>query len=168
MLDDQKELFVVVDEKDRILGYRTRYDCHHDRTLIHRATGVLVFDGDRFLLQKRSLKKDLHPGYWCTSVGGHVEKGETYEKAAIREMEEELGVKAPTLHLRIKHIFHGLQETEMDTLFFCDHNGPFVLDPNEVSEVRFFTKQELKDGVENGIFQLSECALATMKQIKFL
>jgi len=168
MLDNQDELFVVVDAHDMILGYRTRYDCHHDKTLIHRVTGVFVFDGDRFLLQKRSMKKDLQPGVWGVSVGGHVLKGETYKQAARREMQEELGVTPPPLRLLKQFTFHGTQETEISHLFTCEHKGPFILDPDEVSEVRFFTEQELKDGLTDGTIRLSECAMETMRQIHIL
>lgn len=132
MIDDQKELFVVVDTDDHILEYRTRYDCHHDKTLIHRTAGVLIFDGDRFLLQKRSDKK--------------------------------------ALSLRFKKTFlvRAAQESEMSTLFFADYPGPFHIDKDEVTEVRFFTKQELQDGVSGGTIILTDCALETLKHISMI
>src|SRR5258706_2215468 len=96
MLDDQKELFIVVDEDDTILEYRTRFDCHHDASLIHRAVGIILFnDKGQILLQKRSMKKDLNPGMFTISASGHVTKGQTYEEAAKRELEEELGIQTP-------------------------------------------------------------------------
>ena len=33
MIDNQKELFIVVDKDDNVIEYRTRYDCHHDKSL---------------------------------------------------------------------------------------------------------------------------------------
>ena len=48
----------------------------------------LVEDGDRILLQNR-VKKDW-PGY--TLPGGHVEPGESFVDAVIREMKEESGL----------------------------------------------------------------------------
>lgn len=168
MIDDQKELFVVVDADDHVLGYRTRYDCHHDKTLIHRTAGVLVFDGDRFLLQKRSEKKDMQPGRWGISAAGHVAKGESYKQTALRELEEELGVTALPLQFVKTFLVCATQESEMSTLFFANYSGPFHIDPDEVTEVRFFTRQELQDGVFDGTIMLTDCALETLKRISMI
>ncbi len=168
MQDDANEQFIVVDGNDRILSYRSRFDCHHDRTLIHRSTGILVTDGDRYLLQKRSPTKDLQPGKWAISVGGHVARGETYEETARREAFEELGIRVESLHVRKRFVFRGTEETEMATLFLCEHPGPFRIAPDEVSEVRFFTKEEIRNGAEDGSLDLSECARATLAQIGIL
>lgn len=44
------------------------------------------------LLQKRSKNKDSHPGLWDISAAGHVDSGETPLEAAVREVEEEIGI----------------------------------------------------------------------------
>jgi isopentenyl-diphosphate delta-isomerase type 1 len=166
--DDQEELFVVVDENDSILGYRSRYECHHDKTLIHRTAGVLVFDGDRFLLQKRSLTKDTQPGRWGISSAGHVMKGETYEETAIRELEEEIGLIGQTLTFKKTFLERTSEESEMMTLFTCESKGPFILNKTEVREVRFFTISELIEEMKNGTVVLSDGAQVTLKQINIL
>jgi len=43
-------------------------------------------------MQKRAVTKDVHPNCWDSSAAGHVDSGETYERAAVRELSEELGV----------------------------------------------------------------------------
>jgi mevalonate kinase len=141
--DDQSELFVVVDRDDNVIGYRTRYDCHHDKSLIHRAITVLILDDQgRILLQKRSNTKDKLPGYWAFSAGGHVGKGESYEQAIHREMKEELGVDLPVSPYRT-FVFTKEQESEMESLFLAKSNGPFSPDPREVADIMFFSKEEL-------------------------
>jgi 16S rRNA (adenine1518-N6/adenine1519-N6)-dimethyltransferase len=88
------EVFDVVDENDMVNGTATRAEIH-ERGLIHRAVHVLVFNkrGD-LLLQQRSMLKDVHPGLWGTSVSGHLDAGEDYVAAAVREMAEEMGITA--------------------------------------------------------------------------
>ena len=53
---------------------------------------IVMNSKDEIVLQKRSKKKFIQPGRWDTSVGGHLEPGESYEVGAIREMKEELGI----------------------------------------------------------------------------
>jgi 16S rRNA (adenine1518-N6/adenine1519-N6)-dimethyltransferase len=86
------EMFDVVDDRDQVVGTATRAEVHA-RQLRHRAVHVLVFNkrGD-LLLQQRSALKDLHPNVWDSSVSGHLDAGEDYYAAAVREMAEEMGI----------------------------------------------------------------------------
>ena len=93
MLDNQKEVFIVVDKEDNQIAYRSRYDCHHDKTLIHRVVGIIITnDQNKMLLQKRSMIKDMYPGFYTITASGHETNGQSYEEAAHREMAEEIGV----------------------------------------------------------------------------
>ena len=90
------EIFDIVDRKDRIIGRASRDEVHGRPDLIHRVAHVLVFNGaGELFLQKRAADKIVQPGKWDTSVGGHVDLGEAYRAAAVRETAEELGIKAP-------------------------------------------------------------------------
>ena len=86
------EIFDVVNDRDEVIGSAPRNEVHR-LGLMHRATHVLVFNsrGELFL-QKRSQKKDRQPGLWDSSASGHVDKGETYDACAARELKEELGL----------------------------------------------------------------------------
>ncbi len=89
------EIFDVVDRDDQVIGQATRAEVHA-RKLFHRAVHILVFDRDkRIYLQKRSLLKDTCAGLYSTSCAGHVDAGETYDQAAVRELGEELGITLP-------------------------------------------------------------------------
>jgi 8-oxo-dGTP diphosphatase len=72
-----------------------------DRTeRVELAVLCLIKDGDRVLLQNR-VKKDWQ-GY--TLPGGHVERGESFVDAVVREMKEETGltIEKPKM-VGIKH-----------------------------------------------------------------
>lgn len=153
--DDPEELFVVVDENDAVIGYRTRQECHQNPSLIHRTIGVLVFSTDgRVLLQKRSRQKDMDPGRWGTSCAGHVRKGQTYLQTAIRELEEELGIATP-LSFITKFIERGEHETEYATLYRTSSDGPFSLCPEEVETVRFYHPDELRQLIASGTLAIT-------------
>ena len=84
----------IVDENDNIIGQDSR-DNIHEKGLIHREIAVWVFnDNGEILFQRRSLKKERHPGLLSASCAGHVEMGDDYEQATLRELEEETGIKA--------------------------------------------------------------------------
>jgi len=87
------EIFDVVDAQNQVIGTATRGEVHANQ-LLHRSAHVLVFNkrGD-LLLQQRSRLKDVHPGLWDSSVAGHLDAGEDYPSAALRELDEEMGIR---------------------------------------------------------------------------
>lgn len=163
-MDKQNELFTVVDQNDIILGYRSRYECHHNTRLIHRVTNIAIFNakGD-ILLQKRSKYKDMYPEMYTLSASGHVSKGETYEQAAEREIFEELGIHVKPV-FKTKFIVRASDETEMTALLICNHNGPFKLAFDEVDSVAFYSKKDIQTIKE----QLTPCAIKSLQTMNLL
>jgi isopentenyl-diphosphate Delta-isomerase len=158
MIDDQKEQFTVVDKEDAILEYRSRYDCHHDRNLIHRVVYVVLCNnrGD-VLMQKRSAVKDLSPGMYTTAASGHVSKGETYEQSAARELQEELGIQTPLTYVT-KSVFSYDTQQEMSAIFKGEYNNDdFILDSSEVESANYFSQQELKNMKDNLTMGAIQC-----------
>ena len=61
-------------------------------------TLILLFDGDRVLLQKGSETKKIWAGYY-NGLGGHIERAEDVFTAARREILEESGLAVEDLQL---------------------------------------------------------------------
>ena len=166
--DDQKELLIVVDPDDNIIGYHTRRECHLDKSLIHRVVGLLIYNSKgQILLQKRSNTKDLQPGKWAIGVGGHVTKGQTYEQALKRETFEELGISTRFTFIK-KWIIYSPEESEMSSLYRAISDGPFKTDPKEISRIRFFDIDDIAHLVATGRLELSDCARITLIEIGIL
>jgi len=151
-----EEIFEIVDDEGRVIGTAPRSRCHGDPSLAHRSVHVFVFNtsGDLYL-QKRSARKDVQPGKWDTSVGGHLCPGESYLNAALRELEEELGVKAASPHsLRRLHsyVWRTAIETEHVETYQLIHEGPFSLDPAEIEEGRFWSQAAIRDAIGTAVF----------------
>lgn len=145
MKDIQDEQFIIVNEKDEVIGYKTRYECHHDKSLIHRAVDVILLNKEeKIAMQKRSIQKDLYPEYYCVTASGHVSKGESYEDTADRELKEEMGVEEVHLQKKDTFIAHAEKETEMITIFVGYYDGSFTFPADEVESVHFFSKEEIK------------------------
>jgi isopentenyldiphosphate isomerase len=140
------EIFDIVDENDRVIGQAFRSLCHGNPALVHRVAHVLVVDaGGCLLLQKRSLSKDVQPGRWDTSVGGHLNPGETYHAAALREMEEELGIRADGLIFLYAYKMRNDFESENVVTYLAGYRGEVRPDPVEIDEVRLFSRGEIEE-----------------------
>jgi len=147
------ELFEIVDENDRVIGTARRSECHGNPALIHRAVHVLVVNqkGD-LLLQKRSARKDIQPGKWDTSVGGHLEIGESYRDAAVREMHEELGLTGLPLTFLYTSRIRNAIESENIATFLTRYDGEVTWNEHEITEVRFWTVTEIDAVLGCGVF----------------
>jgi isopentenyldiphosphate isomerase len=139
------ELFDVVDEQDRVVGQARRADVHA-RKLRHRAVHVLCLDPDgRVFLQRRSLLKDSAPGKWCASCSGHLDAGEDYDAAAVRELAEEIGAVIAPAALERWLRLEACRETGMEFLWVyrARHAGPFALNPAEIMDGAWFSRSEI-------------------------
>ncbi len=138
------EIFDVVDADDAVTGTATRGEVHAQR-LMHRAVHVFVFNkhGD-LLLQKRSRLKDLCPGLWDSSVSGHLDSGEGYEAAAVRELGEEMGIAAGSAPEEIARIA-PCPETgwEHVRLYRTRHDGNLRFPSAEVDAAMWFPLAEI-------------------------
>ncbi|MER8072326.1 NUDIX domain-containing protein [Streptomyces sp. NPDC094034] len=86
------EILDIVDEDDRVVGQAPRGEVYA-RGLRHRAVFVLARDAeDRVFVHRRTPVKLVFPSLYDMFVGGVVGAGESYDAAALREAEEELGV----------------------------------------------------------------------------
>lgn len=147
------EFFPLVNESGDVIGKATRKECHSGTFLLHPVVHLHVFNSKGELyLQKRALDKDIQPGKWDTSVGGHVDYGEAVAEALTREVSEELGITdfEPTYIKSYK--FVSKQEAELVNCFYTAYDGDIFPNPVEISEGRFWSVDEIKASVEKEIF----------------
>jgi isopentenyldiphosphate isomerase len=144
-----EELFDIVNERDEVIGRKPRSEVHR-LGLLHRAAHVLVFNarGDIFL-QKRSLKKDRQPGVWDSSASGHLDSGEDYDTAAVREVWEEIGLRLTSPPERLFKLPAG-EETDAEHVWVyrVESEGPFELNPEELDGGAWFEPAEVTRLIE--------------------
>ncbi len=147
------ELFDIVDENGNVIGCAPRWKCHGDPSLIHRTAHVFVFhpDGNHILLQLRRKDKDIQPGKWDTSVGGHLDHGEDFETAAVRELREELGYRGEvTLEFLFDARIRNEIESENTRVYGMKSEGPFSFQESEIDEIRFWSFEEIDRELASG------------------
>ena len=141
---EEIEIFDVVNEFDVVIGTARREEVHK-KEMMHRSVHLLVFNGrDEVLLQKRSLGKDTYPGTWDSSVSGHVNSGEEYDQCVIRESSEEMGIELGRVPERMFKI-EACEKTghEFSQIYRYYSEGPFFPNENEISEIKWFSEEEL-------------------------
>jgi isopentenyl-diphosphate delta-isomerase type 1 len=144
------EWFDVVDANDRVLR-RERRTTVHSQGLFHRAVHILVFRSDgQVLLQRRSMSKDTNPGKWTSSCCGHVDAGEDYREAAVRELDEELGIALDGPDGLSELFRHGpcrATGNEFIRVYRVFWDGAVQPHPDEVSELRWLSPGDLSEAV---------------------
>ena len=131
--------------RDAVTGQATRGEVHAKK-LIHRAVHVFAINkrGD-VLLQQRSMFKDAHPGVWDSSVSGHLDSGEDYTTAAIRELDEEMGIRVETPPEEIARIRPSEQTGwEHIRIFRTHHSGALSFPAAEVEAAMWFPVSEIE------------------------
>lgn len=131
-----------VDGDDNVIGYGSKQEAIQGR-IAHRVSNVILMrdDGD-VLLQRRHDSLPSYPGRWDTAAAGHVDRGETYEEAAIRELREEIGVVGVIL-TKVAYYFREDEALRFNTVFKVVFNGDVSADPDEVSATRWFRVSDL-------------------------
>ena len=140
-----EEILEIVDENNNFIGTAARKECHGNPNLIHRTAHLIVVnENDEILLQKRSMDKDIQPGKWDTAVGGHFIPGENPDQAVRREMNEELGIcKNSSVIFLFEMKIRNDIESENVSVYKLISNGPFVVQEEEIDEIKFWAKEEL-------------------------
>ncbi len=150
--DNCQELFPLVDEEGNIVGSATRGECHNGSRLLHPVVHLHLFNSQGELyLQKRPVWKDIQPGKWDTSVGGHVDLGENIETALRREANEELGITDFVPEKVMHYLFESNRERELVFVYKCVYDGK-IYPSDELDGGRFWTLQTIKENMGKGLF----------------
>lgn len=145
------EYIDIVDETGNLTGETVSRKVVHEKGLWHRTVHIWVVNENRdVLLQKRSIKKESHPGLWDISCAGHISAGETSIGAAVKELDEELGIPAEASDFRLlftdktsfTHSNGAYVDNEIhDTYLFLKPVSidRMIIDPEEVEEIRYIS-----------------------------
>ncbi|WP_149240451.1 isopentenyl-diphosphate Delta-isomerase [Dyadobacter sp. 32] len=145
---------VLVNEQDDQIGLMQKLEVHQ-KGILHRAFSVFIFNSNHeLLLQQRALGKYHSEGLWSNTCCSHPLPGETTAEAAVRRLDEEMGITAP-LNFLYSFIYNaeldnGLTEHELDHVFWGMSDDLPVINTTEVGNYKYIAISELqKDLLEN-------------------
>ena len=147
-MDNQQEIFPIVDDEGTVLGSATRGECHSGSRLLHPVVHLHVFNSQgQVYLQRRPLWKDIQPGKWDTAVGGHIDYGESPSDALRREVREELGIKDFTPVSIGKYVLESQRERELVYVNSTIYDGEISPSSEELDGGRFWTFDEIRAAI---------------------
>jgi len=149
-----EEIFPVVDETGKTISMAPRSVCHNGKSmLLHPVVHLHLFNSSgELFLQKRALSKDLLPGMWDTSVGGHMNPGESPAEALRREASEELGITDISVRRDKNYIWQSAAERELVYTFTGTSSEIPVVNKEEIEEGRFWNLKEIAENLGRNIF----------------
>ena len=161
------EILDICTEEGLPTGETVERETAHRDGILHRTAHVWIvrLQGGRWqvLLQKRSMNKDSFPGLYDTSSAGHIPAGVEPVPSALRELEEELGIRAEaaqlhpagTFRIDYEEVFHGkpFHDNEFTSVYVYEEpvdETALRLQAEEIESVRWFDLEEVRDGLGPG------------------
>jgi len=116
----------------------------------------IVNSNGELLIQKRSANKRIRPGIWA-STSGSVLAGESGIYGCIREVKEETGIDVSERELVfLNRIFRGNHILDDYIVVKDIPIDEVVIQPEEVSDVKWATVAEIKELWASGMFMLDD------------
>lgn len=149
------ELLDVLDTNGNKTGEVLDRDTIHKNNIMHLEVYCIIINNKReILLQKRAACKKHNPNVYALTAG-HVETGEDLRTAMVRELKEELSldVKEEDLKVYMDRMIKIREKNSNVSYYFyiiCNKKeDDFILQEDEVSEVKWFTVDELVNAIKN-------------------
>eukprot|EP01097_Dermamoeba_algensis_P004776 TRINITY_DN3071_c0_g1_i1.p1 TRINITY_DN3071_c0_g1~~TRINITY_DN3071_c0_g1_i1.p1 ORF type:complete len:222 (+),score=30.49 TRINITY_DN3071_c0_g1_i1:80-745(+) len=175
----ETEMCIIVDLDDKPKGFDTKKNVHLwstiEKGVVHRAFSVFLFNSDRkLLLQQRAASKITFPSLYTNTCCSHplyipdelVEENHLgVKRAAQRKLEHELGIPVGQVPIDdiqfITRIFYTAKsddvwgESEIDHILIAKGHVTLAPSPDEVSETRWVSRDELFEIIKNQTLPLT-------------
>ena len=149
------EYFPLVDKNDNVIG-KIGSDEHVTDYKQIRFANAILYKGNKIIVPKRTMTKKLYPGCYDYSGGGHVNYGESYLEAIVREMKEELGIDISNEN--IVEINTYIKEHYIQKVYYLKKDidkKDIRTQEDEVEYVKWLSKEKINELIENNQFRES-------------
>lgn len=156
----KEEFVILVDEHDKELGIMEKMHAHK-LGILHRAFSIFIFNSQmQLLLQKRAPGKYHSGGLWTNTCCSHPRIGEDIKLAALRRLNEEMGLSCELQHVTTvtykANLSNDMFENELDHIFIGYSDTLPKLNPAEVSEYKYMELPEVQEWLINEPWSFTE------------
>lgn len=138
----------VYDADGNPVGSKPRKDVDRKKDIVH-CIDVFVFDAEgSMVLGRIPENNEWVPRAWAPPAATMLRVGESAEAAAARTLQKELGITGEELHNLGEHFFvydDGVKRWK--TTFWIRTNEPLHPNPEDVSELKSFTRAEIESAM---------------------
>ena len=169
---NMEKKIVAVDIYDKKIGMVTKEDAHKN-AILHRAFSVFLYHDGKLLIQQRAFDKYHSGGLWANTCCSHPRTDSIIEEAKNR-LVEEVGIKCEKLdEIFVFNYFSKYKEDifeyEVDHVLIGDYDGNFVVNKDEVNDMRWVTYDALEKEMTNDPQKFSTWFLiAAPRVLKYL
>lgn len=147
------EFLDLVDENDNVIGKEDRNIIYKNNWRNFRVINIMIFTTDnKIVVPRRSGNRRVFPNCYDCSVGGHVSAGETYEDAAYRELEEELGITNVKLEEIAYFRPYDINTSAFSKMYKLVYDGELNYDKDGI----YMDKEEIKELIKENPLQFKE------------
>lgn len=150
-----KDYVVLVNDKNEVLGTMEKLSAHSDKTPLHRAFSLFLFNSrGELLLQQRSFKKKTWPGVWSNSLCGHLRLKEKVVDAAKRRLAFELGIKNAEISVALPNYRYraekdGIVENEICPVLIGYTDDDPKPNIDEIEKLKWISWKEWLNEIKN-------------------
>lgn len=146
---------LIVDRDDQPIGFKDMFEAISNGDT-RRVVSVIILNKneDKVLIQQRS-EHVYMPLLWDMSVSGHLRPGQEYEKAAIRQAQQELGITIEHPRQVDRFLYEYPLEESMNGkaslyigLFSVCYEGELKPDPREVHDTKWISFEDLARSIQ--------------------
>lgn len=138
------EYLDLVDDNDNVIGREDRDVIYKNNWRNFRVINIMIFTSDnKIIVPKRSSNRRVFPNCYDCSVGGHVSSGETYEEAAYRELEEELGITGVKLEEIAYFKPYDIDTSAFSKMYKLVYDETLNYDKDGIQQIFYMTKEEI-------------------------
>lgn len=159
------EMIVLVDDENNAIATAKKSEVHDSDTKLHRAFSIFLFNAKgELLLQQRSFNKKTWTGVWSNSCCGHTMLHEKTEKAAVRRLNYELGIRGVHMETALPYFRYraekdGVVENEICPVLIGFTDKLPILNSDEVAAVKWIKWTEFLESLKQPGCEISPWAI---------
>jgi mutator protein MutT len=142
------------EQNEALLSMKTK-----DRHKLVPASYLILRDQDKVLLLRR-FNTGYEDGKYSLPAG-HVDAGETFTEALVREVAEEVGVVFEATDVHVAHIMHrkSIDSERVDAFFVAEKwsGEPKNMEPHKCDDLSWYPLDALPDNTIEYVRQALEC-----------